>query len=434
MDFHKREHSISELIEAYNSGSLARNPEYQRGAAWKIGQKQGLIDSVFRRYPLPALFLEVKKKTGLGNVPQEFFEIIDGQQRILTLAEFFKDDYATLLPDDPKLRLPLSLRSANAPWAGKRFSELSSDLQDHIRSYLIPAYIVEDVSNSDEVRDLFIRLQSGTALTRQQIRDAWPGQLGPKIEVWAGKLSRKPKYSFFDSVDGRGTRDDEDDANDPYVKQRTTCAQLCALLLERQGNPWSFPSIKAADIDSLYHRYTLLEQGTEVFTSLEKVFDDLEDVALRIQRKSTGRKKINKKSLFSLAMFLQDMRRSPLYKASSSTKEELADHAISPGVEASRGISGGVIREYYEKWRANMPLSSIGIHLDSKRLFDEADKRIIWERSGGICQVCGKSLSEEDVEYDHFPVPHRDGGRTLPENGRAVHSKCHPRGRPPLDE
>jgi hypothetical protein len=184
----------------------------------------------------------------------------------------------------------------------------------------------------------------------------------------------------------------------------------------------------------LYHRYTLLEQGAEVFASLEKVFDDLEDVALRIQRKSTGRKKINKKSLFSLAMFLQDMRRSPLYKASSSTKEELADHAISPGVEASRGISGGVIREYYEKWRANMPLSSIGIHLDSKRLFDEADKRIIWERSEGICQVCGRPLSEEDVEYDHFPVPHRDGGRTLPENGRAVHSKCHPRGRPPLDE
>jgi hypothetical protein len=433
MKFERTEYAVKDLVDAYQAGSLARNPEYQRGAAWGLRQKQGLIDSVFREYPLPSLFLEVKEKKGLGGSASQLYEIIDGQQRILSLVEYFRDDYALLAPEDHKLRLPLSLRPGGAPWATKRYSELPSDLRTRLETYRIPTYLVKDVVNTDEVRDLFIRLQSGTALTRQQIRDAWPGQLGPKVETWAGKLSRRPKYSFFDAVDGRGTRDDEDDATDPYVKQRTTCAQLCALLLTRQGNPWAYPSIKAADLDALYHEYTQIDSSNGVFDALEGIFSDLDDVIRKIAEKTSGRRKISKSSLFALAMFLQDMRRSPLFKLTSDARAKLADHAAEPGVESRRGNSGGVIKEYYERWRDQIP-TAIGVHLDPKRLFDDADRQVIWSRCDGICAICTKELSRDEAEYDHFPIPHRDGGRTIPDNGRPVHRQCHPRGRPALDE
>jgi len=434
MKFEKTEYPARELVDAYTGGSLSRNPEYQRGAAWGLSQKQGLIDSVFREYPLPSLFLEVKKKKALGSGVSELFEIIDGQQRILALVEYFRDDFALLAPDNHKLRLPLSLRPSGAPWALKRYSELSPELRKHLDEYKIPAYLVKDVTNSDEIRDLFIRLQSGTALTRQQIRDAWPGQLGPRVEVWAGKLSRRPKYNFFDAVDGRGTRDDEDDASDQYVKQRTTCAQLCALLLTRQGNPWAFPSIKASDIDALYHEYTQVDPSNNVFDALEVIFDDLDDVIRKIAAKTTGRRKVSKSSLFALAMFLQDMRRSPLFKLNGEAKSKLAEHTAEPGVESRRGNSGGVIKEYYERWREQLPPTAIGVQLDPKRIFDDADKQLIWTKAAGVCVICTKELSRDEAEFDHFPTPHRDGGRTVPENGRAVHKQCHPRGRPPLDE
>ena len=43
----------------------------------------------------------------------------------------------------------------------------------------------------------------------------------------------------------------------------------------------------------------------------------------------------------------------------------------------------------------------------------------------------GLKLVMEDGEGDHYTTPHRLGGRTIIENGRMVHRKCHARGRPP---
>ena len=50
---------------------------------------------------------------------------------------------------------------------------------------------------------------------------------------------------------------------------------------------------------------------------------------------------------------------------------------------------------------------------------------------GGVCQICVQPVEQSDAEFDHFPIPHRDGGRTTLDNGRLVHKTCHPRGRPP---
>lgn len=50
--------------------------------------------------------------------------------------------------------------------------------------------LTDEVGEPDEVRDLFIRLQARTPLTPQQVRDAWPGNVSPYIELLAGKLSR----------------------------------------------------------------------------------------------------------------------------------------------------------------------------------------------------------------------------------------------------
>ena len=109
MKFHQQEFKVRNLVDAYKSGSLARNAEYQRGAAWSIQQKQALIDSVFREYPLPPIFLEVKETVGLGGESAKKYEIIDGQQRILSLTEYLSDEFVLLSPSDQKLRLPISL-------------------------------------------------------------------------------------------------------------------------------------------------------------------------------------------------------------------------------------------------------------------------------------------------------------------------------------
>ena len=429
MQFQQKRFSIREIVKAYQDGGLKRNPEYQRGAAWTLQQKQALIDSIFREYPLPPIFLEVKTTETFGK-DSSTYEIIDGQQRILSMSEYFSDDFTLLSPEDPKLRLPHSLRTTTAPWSKKRFSELADDMADFIKTQRLQIIEVSDVANSDEVRDLFIRLQSGTALTRQQIRDAWPGELGPRIERWAGKLTRQPTYQFFNYVDGRGTRDDEGDVKDRFVKHRTTCAQLCALLLGRAANPFAAPSITAGELDALYHEYTQVDPNNSPFQHLESIFSQMDEVVSRIAFKPKGRKKVSKATMFALAMYLQDISRSDGFKLASNAKSRLALEVSEPSItQNSRASSGGVIKRYYEEWRDSLP-EGIGVSLDPKRVFDGNQKTEIWNRQSGLCSVCNDPVDGDDAEYDHFPVPYRDGGRTIVENGRLVHAVCHPRGRP----
>ena len=66
---------------------------------------------------------------------------------------------------------------------------------------------LSELVDADEVRDLFIRLQSGTALTRQQIRDAWPGTIGPFIVRLAGKMDSTPSIKLFKQIDRRSRGD-----------------------------------------------------------------------------------------------------------------------------------------------------------------------------------------------------------------------------------
>lgn len=113
--------------------------------------------------------------------------------------------------------------------------------------------MISEVSSPDEIRDLFIRLQSGTALTRQQVRDAWPGNIGPFIERIGGKMNKQPSSKLFGLIDGRGNRSPDDDGDDPYSNDRATAAQLLTLFLARERSERNFVGISAPDLDALYH-------------------------------------------------------------------------------------------------------------------------------------------------------------------------------------
>jgi hypothetical protein len=146
MKTNKTSHSIRRLVEAWESAELRRNPEYQRGAAWSLAQKQALIDSAFRRYPLPPLFLEKKVTTGaLGGGQTVKYEVVDGQQRLLSFREYYADQYPLLASQDKRLRLPSSLRSLPAPWAQRKYADLGGDLRTALHDTLVDVYELEEV-------------------------------------------------------------------------------------------------------------------------------------------------------------------------------------------------------------------------------------------------------------------------------------------------
>jgi hypothetical protein len=439
MEFAPTKHSVTDLVAAWKDGSLKINDEYQRGAEWTEPQRQGLVDSIFRKYPIPPIFLHQIRSTGLGGERATRYEIVDGQQRIRALADFLGGKFPLLDAADKKLRLPNSLRGLPAPWGKRHFSELDPNLKQALSAHMIDVFVINELVAPDEVRDLFIRLQSGTALTRQQIRDAWPGTIGPFIEQLAGKLTRKPTVTLFRQINrlsnGRG-----DNETDEYDSDRQSCAQLLCLFLARQRDPLAQQSIGASELDKLYHENTTFDVDGETARRFRRALEIASEVFFSAFAKTAGaggakkkRSKLKFKKIDVIAVFLliQDLLHNPQFKFDKTFVEKLADHILAErsGAAGVKSTSGPGIAQFYADWRTPV-VQDIGIRLDPKRVFDESEKDEIYRRDSGNCGICGLQVESADAEYDHFPIAHGVGGRTVVENGRLVHAACHPRGRP----
>jgi hypothetical protein len=293
----------------------------------------------------------------------------------------------------------------------------------------------------DEIRDLFIRLQSGTALGRQQIRDAWPGKAGPFVVGLAGKMDRQPSARLFGIVDLRGHRPDDEGETDDYVSDRQTCAQLLKVFLAREQNPWAFPSVAAADLDAMYHDQTDFDDKGDIAKRFKVALEYAEKVlekAIALNRGSgVTKRKFKKLEVFATVALFHDLGRTPSFKLTPAGLTELARQLVDsprdgePGGRITRGTG---IAAYYNWWREHVVKTLPGVELDPVRLFPDNMKEAISLRDNGQCAICRSDVEAEEAEYDHYPVPYRDGGRTEVANGRLVHKDCHPRGRPPSED
>ena len=125
--------TVEQLLQLKMANMLYANPEYQRGDVWTLAQKKRLIDSVFRGYPIPLIYLHHISKE-LAGAKREDFEVIDGQQRINSLYEYREGSFKTFDPvkDEEEARFPSFIKDTACPWGGKRFEDLAPDLQEKI--------------------------------------------------------------------------------------------------------------------------------------------------------------------------------------------------------------------------------------------------------------------------------------------------------------
>ena len=80
--------SIQSIYTWFSENKLFVNRRYQRKLVWTLDEKQKLVESVLKKYPIPAILL-AERDTGE-------YEIIDGLQRLHTLMSFIETGFATL--------------------------------------------------------------------------------------------------------------------------------------------------------------------------------------------------------------------------------------------------------------------------------------------------------------------------------------------------
>jgi len=74
--------SIQSVYTWYSEGKLYVNRLYQRKLVWTHLEKQRLIESILKKYPVPAILL-AEREAAPGS-----YEIIDGLQRLHAIVSF----------------------------------------------------------------------------------------------------------------------------------------------------------------------------------------------------------------------------------------------------------------------------------------------------------------------------------------------------------
>jgi len=143
-------------------------PFYQRRFVWKIEQASRLIESFLMGLPVPQVFLYVNDDNQL--------EIIDGQQRILSIKYFLEGYFGEEDNRGKRQIFKLKGLSERSEYNGRTFDELSDRDKRRLRNSTLRAINIRQLTpdaNYDSVFHIFERLNTGgTALKPQEIRNA----------------------------------------------------------------------------------------------------------------------------------------------------------------------------------------------------------------------------------------------------------------------
>lgn len=152
MNIELKEIAIRELIDGFEDkgeegvvgfgGKLDIRPPYQREFIYNDKQKQAVINSVINYFPLNAMYWAVRN--------DGTFEIIDGQQRTMSICQYVNGDF-----------------SYNKLY----FHNLPNDKQELILNYKLMVYLC-DGTDSEKLEWFKTINIAGEELTEQELRNA----------------------------------------------------------------------------------------------------------------------------------------------------------------------------------------------------------------------------------------------------------------------
>ncbi|AEI67310.1 DUF262 domain-containing protein [Corallococcus macrosporus] len=148
--------SVGEIVRRVNAGRYQLDPDFQRDFVWPLNKQSRLIESCLMRIPLPVFYV--------AEAMDGTIVVVDGLQRLTTLKRFLGDEFALSGLDDASVETKNLL-------TGKRFSELSINLQERIEDTQLILYVLDAKAPERARLDIFERVNSGVPLSRQQMRN-----------------------------------------------------------------------------------------------------------------------------------------------------------------------------------------------------------------------------------------------------------------------
>lgn len=407
-------------MSLFKTGRLNLAPGFQRQSVWSQRDRVKLLDSMLRRYPLPAIFLY--RREGNGQIA---FDVIDGKQRLESIFMFMgilrgrRFAVKTTYPGDEE----------PDDWDWTRLTRRRR--QALIEGYKI-AVIQVDGDLGDMI-DVFVRINStGKALSAQEKRHA----------------------RYF---------------NSPFLKGVGRAAESMAPLLERER------VLSQAQVSRMKHIELMAELAYSIHrgdvihkkAALDGVMADQAMTPLRVRKAVDAAKAAVRRTFklfpelrttrfcqladfYTLVVLLAKLERDGIVFTDPSRNGIAWDllRGFGAGVDALRvrqkqlakGTEGDEDMRAYlltvaegtdsETNRRNRErilrglLESVFEKRDGKRVFSEEQRRLIWHSAAKPkCMSCRRNLTWGDFHVDHV-FAHSRGGRTALENAQLLCASC----------
>lgn len=380
------------LLKVYRMrGLIDLNPGYQRGKVWSKEKKKLLLDSIFRKMHVPAIYFRI--------LDNGYYECVDGQQRLTAIFDFF----------DNKISLS---RKITPEYGNKYFEELPQDIKDIFEDHEI--IIVElNKCPDEEIREMFDRLQRGMPLTAGERLNAKLGAMHDFINT----LSNHPFFKNVNIRDYRGAF-------------HQISAQISALEL------YGIADVKFKDLEKMYENNKIFNINSKEALWINKVYNFLQTAfnektpELHTRAGIITLYLLTSEILKNYAMkdkekiihdFIIEFENKLIEAEENENDLELLKYlnAISHSSDSAKSIT-----TRQEIIRTSFLLYAREIEpLDINRGFTEAQRIAIFRKDNQICQMCHKKTAWNDYHADH-KIPHSRGGKTTVDNGQVLCSKC----------
>jgi hypothetical protein len=227
----KTEH-LTWFLDMNQTKQLNLNPPYQRKSIWTPKDRRFFLDTIFRNYPTPPIFLH-RETDDNGRTT---YHVVDGKQRLETIFLFA----------DNKIAIDKEFGDVN--YNGKKFKNLSTDAKRAFWDYVLVVDYLESVEGT-LIEEVFNRVnRNAKNLQAQELRHA-------RYDGWFIKEVEEESEDIFWAEIYVSTK-----AKSKRMKDVQLISELALIILEGE--------IKGFDqdyLDEMYGKYDEPEETAKEF-------------------------------------------------------------------------------------------------------------------------------------------------------------------------
>lgn len=340
MDIKMHDITIRDLFDGYENndengvvaygGKLNVRPAYQREFVYDDKMKKAVINTIISGFPLNTIYW-VEKEDGS-------YELLDGQQRTMSICEFIKGSFSVEIDGMPKV-----------------YGNLTTEMKNKILDYKLSVYFCTDGTLDEQLSWFKVINIAGLKLTDQELRNA----------IYTGSwLSDAKRYFSKRNCAGYNLSKD-------YVKAEVDRQGLLEIAIK-----W-ISSSENVTIEEYMSAHQHDPNANDIWLYFNNVITWVQTIFPNYRKEMKG---------LDWGYLYQNFKDKKL--DSAKLEKEISKLMQDDDVTKRSGIY------FYVLTREEKYLSI--------RAFQQRDIRSAYEKQKGICPKCGNHFEIEEMQADHI--------------------------------